>query len=135
MNAPDKNINTAIFDSLDIRNIFVEVDRRPYPRDSVILNYTEIDCFDQNGDFKIFYKEYVGGELMIPFISYPDLKTKYPIQVIDLRLQSDRITHKTIQLFEEYRNSPANARLLETLTRRREVENQFGRKNEKKLKL
>ena len=31
---------------------------------------------------------------MTPFISYIDMKTKYPIEVIDLRHQSDHITPK-----------------------------------------
>ena len=36
---------------------------------------------------------------MTPFISYTDMKTKYPIEVIDLRHQSNHITPKKIQLF------------------------------------
>ena len=71
---------------------------------------------------KLFYKEYVGEELLNPFISYPDMKDKYPIQVIDLRYQPDHITPKKIQLFEEYRAATANARLYVILTRRREIE-------------
>ena len=31
---------------------------------------------------------------MSPFISYPDMKTKYPIELIDLRHQADHITPK-----------------------------------------
>ena len=54
------------------------------------------------------------------------MKSKYPIQVIELRSQPDHITPKKIQLFEEYRgepaNNPNNARLYVTLIRRREVE-------------
>ena len=54
------------------------------------------------------------------------MKTKYPIQVIDLRFQPDHITPKKIQIFEEYRadpaNNPINARLYFILIRRREVE-------------
>ena len=59
---------------------------------------------------------------MNPFASYPEIKTKYPIQVIDLRFQADHITPKKIQLFEEYRADPANARLYVILIRRREIE-------------
>ena len=47
---------------------------------------------------------------MSPFISYPDMKTKYPIEIIDLRHQSDHITLKKIQLFPEYGTDPDNAR-------------------------
>ena len=31
---------------------------------------------------------------MSPFTSYPDMKTKYPIEIIDLRHQSGHITAK-----------------------------------------
>ena len=31
---------------------------------------------------------------MSPYISYPDMKTKYPIEIIELRHQSDHITPK-----------------------------------------
>ena len=50
------------------------------------------------------------------------MKTKYPIQVIDLRIQADHILPKKIQLFEEYRADPAIARLYLILIRRREIE-------------
>ena len=39
---------------------------------------------------------------MTPFISYTDMITKYPIQLVDLRHQTDHITPKKIQLFQEY---------------------------------
>ena len=50
------------------------------------------------------------------------MKIKHPIQVIDLRFQADHITPKKIQLFQEYRADPANARLYVIFTRRREIE-------------
>ena len=50
------------------------------------------------------------------------MKTKYPIQVIDLNFQVDHVTPKKIQLFEEYRADPANAKLFIILTRSREIE-------------
>ena len=39
------------------------------------------------------------------------MKTKYPIELVDLRHQSDHIKPKRIQLFKEYGLDPANARL------------------------
>ena len=56
---------------------------------------------------KIFYKEYIGEEFINPFISYPDLKSKYRIQVIDIGHQVDHITPRKLQLFQEYRNYSA----------------------------
>ena len=59
---------------------------------------------------------------MTPFISYPDMKTKYSIEVIDLRHQSDHIPTKKMQLFHEYGADPENARLFLMIIRRREIE-------------
>ena len=126
LNAPIIGLNISRFDILNVRKYFVEIDSIRYPRDGFITNYNENDYIDQYKDLKLFYKEYVGEELLNPFVSYPDMKTKYPIQVIDLRFQPDHITPKKIQLFEEYRAEPANnpnsARLYVILIRRREIE-------------
>ena len=59
---------------------------------------------------------------MSPFISYPDMKTKYPFKIIDLRHQSDHITPEKIQLFLEYGADLENARSFLILIRRREIE-------------
>ena len=59
---------------------------------------------------------------MSPFISYLDMKTKYPIETIDLRHQADHITPKKIQLILEYGVDPNNARFFLKLIRRREIE-------------
>ena len=50
------------------------------------------------------------------------MKRKSPIQVIDLRIQVDHITPRKNQIFEEYRNDSAKARLFVILIRRREIE-------------
>ena len=119
---PNKRNNISIFDNINVRKYFIEIDGQRYPRDNVLTNYAENDYIDQYRDLKLFYKEYIGEELLSPFISYPDMKTKYPIQVIDLRFQADHISPKKIQLFEEYRAHPNNARLYVILIRRREIE-------------
>ena len=64
------------------------------------------------------FKEYVGEQLLNPFISYPDMKTKYPIKIIDLRHQPDHIMPKKIQLFQEYGTDPDNAKLFLIKVRR-----------------
>ena len=50
------------------------------------------------------------------------MKTKYPIQVIDLRFQVDHKTPQKIQLFEEYNVDPNSAKVYMRLIRRREIE-------------
>ena len=80
---PDKKINVAIFDNMDIRKYYVEIGGQRYPRDSVFINYEENDYIQQNVDLKLFWKEYIREPLLQLLISYPDMKTKYPIEIID----------------------------------------------------
>ena len=106
IDAPISTKNVAIFDNLDLRNYYIEIDGQRYPRDSSLMNYDQNDYIEQYKDLKLFFKEYIGEQLMSPFISYPDMKTKYPIEIIDLRHQSDHITPKKIQLFPEHGADP-----------------------------
>ena len=115
--------NVAIFDNLDdLRKYYNEIDGQRYPRDSSLMNYEQIDYIEQYKDLKLYFEEYIGEQLLSPFITYPDMKTKYPIEIIDLRHQSDRITPKKIQLFLEYGADPENASFFLIIIRRREIE-------------
>ena len=84
------------------------------------MNYEQNDYIEQYRDLKLFFKEYIGEELMSPFISYADMKTKYRIEVIDLRHQLDHKSPKKIQLFLENGADPDNPRFFLMLNRRRE---------------
>ena len=86
------------------------------------MNYEKNDYIEQCKDLELFFKEYIGEKIMTPFISYPDMKTKYPFGIIDLRHQSDHITPKKVQQFLENGADPENARFFLILTRRREIE-------------
>ena len=114
--------NVSKFDNLNLKEYYVEIDGLRYSRDSVLMNYEQNDYIQQYKDLNLLFKEYIGEELMTPFISYPDMKTKYPIEIIDLRHQTDHITPKKIQLFLEYDAEPENARFYLKLIRRREIE-------------
>ena len=114
--------NVSIFDNLDLRKYYIEIDGQSYPRDSSPMNYEQNGYFEQYKNIKLFFKEYIGEQLMSPFISYPDMKTKYPIEVLDLRHQSDYKTPKKIQLVLEKGADPDNARFFPKLIRRREIE-------------
>ena len=50
------------------------------------------------------------------------MKTKYLIEIIDLKHQPEYITPKKIQHFREHGTDPDNARLFIILIRRREIE-------------
>ena len=49
------------------------------------------------------------------------MKTFYPIQVTDLRVQIDYKTPKKIRLFDEYENAPENINLYMILIKHREI--------------
>ena len=114
--------NVAIFDNLDLRKYYIEIDGQKYPRDSSLMSYEQYDYIEQYKDLKLYFKEYIGEQLLSPIITYPDMKTKYPIEILDLRHQSDHITPRKIQLFLEYGADPEKARFFLISIRRREIE-------------
>ena len=50
---PDKKINIASFDNVDIRKNYVAFDGQRYPRGSVLINYEENDYIQQYKNLKI----------------------------------------------------------------------------------
>ena len=119
---PNKNSNPSIFDNNNVTKFFTEIDGIRYPKDGILINYGENSFLDQYRDLKLFYKEYVGEDLMNPYISYPDMKYLYSIQITDLRYQIVHLSPKKIQLFEEFSEDPANERLFIILVRHRQIE-------------
>ena len=59
----NKANNISIFDNLDGRKYFVEIDGVRYPKDNVELNYEENNYLHQYRDINLFYKEYLGEDL------------------------------------------------------------------------
>ena len=118
----NKNNNIAIFDNLNPQKYYVEIDSIGYPRDSVLVIYGQNDYIEKYQELKLFFKKYIGEPILSPFISYSDMKTKYPIEKIDLRHQTEHITSKKIQLFHEYTADPENAIFYLVLFRRTEIE-------------
>ena len=106
----NKSNNIAIFHNINLQKYYVKIDSIRYPRDGVLVNYGRNDYIEKYKDLKLFFKEYVGEPILSPFISYPDMKTNYPIEILDLRHQTDPITPKKIQQFHEYSADTANAK-------------------------
>ena len=71
---PSKNNNITIFDNVDVKKYFAEIDGHRHPKDAVLTYFSQNSYLDQYRDVKLFYKEYVGETLMSPFISYSDMK-------------------------------------------------------------
>ena len=114
--------DNALFDHLNLRKYYVEIDSFRYPRDSLLINYDENDYIELYKNIKLFFKEYIGESILNLFLSYPDMETKYPIGIFGVRHQSDHSTPKTIQIFQEYGADADNARLFLILIRRRETQ-------------
>ena len=110
----------AIFDNLNLQNYYVEKDSVRNPRDSVLVNYAQNGCIEKYKNFKLIFMEFIDEHLMSPFIFYLDMKTKYPVETIDLAHQTDHITPKKIQLFLEYSAGPENGKFYLIILRRRE---------------
>ena len=96
---PAKNLfnnrfNNAIFDHVNVRKYYSEIDGIRYPKNPVMVNYEENNYLEQYQALKLFYKEYVGDQLLPPIITYDKMKDFYPIQIIDLRFQVDHISPK-----------------------------------------
>ena len=119
---PNKANNNLIFDTNHVTKDFVEIDGARYPRDGVSTNFEKNSYLDQFRDIKVFCREYVGEQLLNPYISYTDMKNFYPIQVNDLRFQVDHITPQKIQLLEEFSEDPDNEGLFIMLIRPRQIE-------------
>ena len=86
-----------------------------------MVNYEENNYIEQNKDLKLFYKDYVGEQLLSPTISFYKMKIIFPIQIIDLRFQVDHISPKKIQLIEEFDKNPTNTILYIILIKHREI--------------
>ena len=118
----NKANNAAAFDTNHLIKDFVENDGVRYPKDGVLTIFEENSYLDYYRYLKLFTKEYVGEELLQPYISYPNMKDNNLFQITDLRHQVDHITPKKTQLFEEISQDPDNERLFLILARRRQVE-------------
>ena len=109
--ASNKAEKVAIFDHLDDRKHHVDIDGVLYPRKCFSIDDGENYYVDQYRDLSLYYKEYLGEDLLSPFISFTDMKNNYPIQLFDLRFQVDHINSKKKRLFGENRGAINNARL------------------------
>ena len=93
---PNNRFNNAIFDHVEVRKNYSELDGIRYPKKPVMFNYGENNYLEQYKDLKLLYKEYVGEQLSSPIVTYDKMKTYYPFQIIDLRFQVNHITQKNL---------------------------------------
>ena len=120
-NLSNNRFNNANFDHVDVRKCYSEIDGIRYPKNPVMVNFEENNSLEQYKDLKLFYKEYVGDQLLSPIITFDKMKNYYPFQIIDLRFQVDHISPEEIRLFEEYDPNPVNTNLYVILIKHREI--------------
>ena len=120
-NLSNNRFNNAIFDHVDVRKYYSEIDGIRYPKNPVEVNFEENNFVEQYKDSKLFYREYDGDQPLSPIITYDNMKNYYPIQIKDLRFHVDHISPKKIRLFEEYDPNPTNTVLYIILIKHREI--------------
>ena len=91
--------NNSIFDEVEVRKYYVEIDGVRYLKNPIMVNFAENNYLEQYRDLKLFYKEYVGEPMLSPIITYDKMKKYYPIQIIDLRFQVDHISPRENKTF------------------------------------
>ena len=73
-NLSNNRFNNAIFDHVDVRKCYSEIDGIQYPKNPAMVNFEENNYLEQYKDLKLFYKEYVGDHLLSPIITYDKMK-------------------------------------------------------------
>ena len=101
INVPYEKNNFAIFDNIDFRKNYFDIDCKQNPRDSSPTNYEKNAYIEQCKVLKLFLKENIRETILNRFISYPDMKTKNPIGIIDIRNQLNHITLKKFNYFKK----------------------------------
>ena len=120
-NLSNNRFNNTIFDHVEVKKYYSEIDGVYYPKNPVMVDYIDNSYLEQNRDFKMFCKEYIGEPMLSPIITYDKMKDYYPFQIIDLRFQVDHISPKKIGLFEEHDKNPINTNLYIILIKHREI--------------
>ena len=116
-----KGVCFAIFDTIDVRKNFVEINGVRYPKVSIDIDFATNFHLDQHRDPKTFHKEYVGELQLNPFKGFPYVENFHPTQVIDLRVHVDHKNPQKIQFFEENGGDLADSRRFIVLVRHRET--------------
>ena len=109
----NQNTNPSIFDHINMTNIFVTLNNKRYPAIDYNLNFSQHQFSKLYKDAASFREKFYHMEELIsnPNITPNDFKTLYPISVIDVSKQSEKLKHSTTDIqikvtFSE--NVPAN---------------------------
>ena len=89
----DQVTNPAIFDSLNVRNIYVTLNAKRYPDTDYNNDFTKNQFSRIYGDASLFRKKFFNMDELIsnPGINPIDYKTLYPLYVFDVTKQSEKL--------------------------------------------
>ena len=83
----NKTGNPSIFDTNHVTKYFVEVDGVRYNKDGDLINFAENSYLDHYRDLMLFYKEYLGEELLHPSCILSGIEnTLSNLLILDIRL-------------------------------------------------
>ena len=121
INLSKNRYKNAILHPVKVGKYYAEIDGVRYPKNPIMVVYDEDIYLDQYRDLKLFYKEYVGEQLLSPNITYDKMKTCYSVLIIGLPFQVDHILPKKNRFFREYDGIPGNTILYVILIKHREI--------------
>ena len=112
----DKNnsqaFNPAIFDNLNVRNIYVTLNAKRYPDTDYDNDFTENHFSRLYGDAALFRKKFYNMDELVSNcgINPQDYKTIYPLFVFDVTKQSEKLKTSVsdIHIKASFANNPGN---------------------------
>ena len=112
----DKNnsqaFNPAIFDNLNVRNIYVTLNAKRYPDTDYDNDFTENHFSRLYGDAALFRKKFYNMDELVSNcgINPQDYKTIYPLFVFDVTKQSEKLKTSVsdIHIKASFGNNPGN---------------------------
>ena len=89
----NQDANTAIFDHLDVRNIYVTLNAKRYPDTDYDINFTKNQYGRIYGDATLFRKKFYNMDELISNsgINPPDYKNLFPLYLFDVSKQSEKL--------------------------------------------
>ena len=116
----NKRNKIAIFEVIDVRKLFCDLDGIRYPKYSVSINFDANDYLDQHREPELFYKEFDGEAPLNPFETYPDIK-KICFQINDLGFQVHPLKLRKTNCSGDFRGDSVSATEFILLIRYREI--------------
>ena len=109
----DQTKNPALFDQFRVRNIYVTLNAKRYPDTDYNISFTKNQFSRIYGDTSLFRSKFFNMDELIsnPNINPSDFKSLYPLFLLDVSKQSDKLKHSVsdihIKMFFEA-NVPVN---------------------------